>query len=311
MVRSVLRGKGWPLRDRQHHHTEPGVDLRIIGRNDKVTADDVPDSDVVIATWWETAEWVAKFPAEKGVKIYFIQHYEAFEHLPTDRVDATWRLPMTKVVVAQWLAELARDRFGDRLATVVPNAVDHNLFHAQPRGRQLIPTVGLMYSSVPFKGATIAAEAIRKASNLLPGLRVKAFGMESLADGLLPTGTEYYFSPPQDRIRHVYASCDAWLCASLSEGFGLPILEAMACRTPVIGTPTGAASELITGGGGYLVRMGDPDDMAAAIHRICTLPDADWRAISDAAFSTAAQYSWENATDKFEAALATAAASRG
>ena len=32
------------------------------------TAADVPDADVVIATWWETAEWVATFPASKDRK---------------------------------------------------------------------------------------------------------------------------------------------------------------------------------------------------------------------------------------------------
>jgi len=44
----------------------------------------------------------------------------------------------------------------------------------------------------------------------------------------------------------------------------LPILEAMACRTPVIGTPAGPAPELLGAGGGILVRPEDPADMAMA-----------------------------------------------
>ncbi|MFZ3585099.1 hypothetical protein ACOI1H_23630, partial [Loktanella sp. DJP18] len=35
--------------------------------------DDLPDSDVIIATWWETAEWVAALPSIKGRKFYLLQ----------------------------------------------------------------------------------------------------------------------------------------------------------------------------------------------------------------------------------------------
>src|SRR5687768_12385890 len=109
------------------------------------TAADVPDADVVIATWWETAEWVASFHPSKGAKAYFLQHHEVFVG-QTERVEATWRLPMHKICVAQWLVDLARERFGDDTATLVPNSVDLEQFNAPPRGKQPAPTVGVMYS---------------------------------------------------------------------------------------------------------------------------------------------------------------------
>ncbi len=39
-----------------------------------VRAEDVPDADVVIITWWDTTVMVPLFPASKGRKIYSIQH---------------------------------------------------------------------------------------------------------------------------------------------------------------------------------------------------------------------------------------------
>jgi glycosyltransferase involved in cell wall biosynthesis len=77
----------------------------------------------------------------------------------------------------------------------------------------------------------------------------------------------------------------------------------MACRTPVIATPAGAAPELLGSGGGVLVPQENPAAMADAIERICTLPDAQWRALSDRAHATACGYTWHHATDLFEAAL--------
>ena len=51
---------------------------------------DVPDGDLIIATWWETAEWVNALSPNKGAKVYFIQHHEIF---PTFRLSAV-RLPI-------------------------------------------------------------------------------------------------------------------------------------------------------------------------------------------------------------------------
>ncbi|WP_208352830.1 hypothetical protein, partial [Aetokthonos hydrillicola] len=49
-----------------------------------------------------------------------------------------------------------------------------------------------------------------------------------------------------------------------------------------------------------------PEDMAKAIVHICQLTDAEWRAISDAAYAKATDYTWDDATNLFEAALKTA-----
>ncbi|MGC8714943.1 MAG: glycosyltransferase [Leptodesmis sp.] len=53
-------------------------------------------------------------------------------------------------------------------------------------------------------------------------------------------------------MRDYYSACDAWLFPSRYEAVGLPILEAMACRTPVIGTPAGIAPEMLSDGAGIL-----------------------------------------------------------
>ena len=77
----------------------------------------------------------------------------------------------------------------------------------------------------------------------------------------------------------------------------------MACRTPVIGTPAGAARELIGQGGGILVANEDVPAMAQAIVRLVEMTDSQWRELSDAAYRTATAYSWDDATDRFEQAV--------
>jgi glycosyltransferase involved in cell wall biosynthesis len=307
-TRDFVRGRGW----RRHadsgmdatHFNGTGVAIRLLERWRPIVDGDLPDADVVIATWWETAEWVADLSPPKGTKVYFVQHHESFSYLPIERVEATWRLPLHKIAVAQWLVDLARARYGDDDVSLVSNAVDHDLFHAPPRGKNSTPTVGLMYATVDFKGCDISLRAFDLSKQRNADLRLVAFGTEPPSPRMpLPPQADYHLRPPQHELRKIYARCDALLFGSRTEGFGLPVLEAMACRTPVIGTPAGAAPELLSGGGGLLVAAEAPEEMARAIGKIAGLSEEKWKEMSEAAFVTASRYTWDDATDRFETAL--------
>ena len=281
------------------------IDYRIIEAQRPIIDADLPDADAVIATWWETAYWVAALSPAKGRKFHFIQGHEVFAHLPWQISRGSYYLPLRKIAVSQWLVDIMAREYGCHDTALVPNSVDLDQFHAAPRGRQQIPTVGLVYSAAPFKGIDTAFEAIEKARAGLPELRVIAFGSTDPALGLpLPSGTHYYRRPAQEEIRNIYAACDAWLFPSRQEGFGLPLLEAMACRTPVVATRAGAAPDLIRNGvNGYLVDVEDSSALAARLLSVLSLSQEEWRRMSDAALAVAENHTWEGATALFERAL--------
>jgi glycosyltransferase involved in cell wall biosynthesis len=94
------------------------------------------------------------------------------------------------------------------------------------------------------------------------------------------------------------------LCASRTEGFGLPTLEAMACRCPAVSTRVGGAPDLIEDGRqGFLADVEDSDGLAQRLVQVLRLPESGWRAMSNAAFATATAYTWDDATTLFEAGL--------
>jgi glycosyltransferase involved in cell wall biosynthesis len=303
-MRTLLTSGHWPRQQRYPSHLDAvAVPHRILPAGVPITEADVPDGDVVIATWWETAEWVAGYGPSKGAPVYFLQGYDGWGANPVARVDATWRLPLHKIAVAQWLVDRAA-QYGDTQVSLVPNSVDTVQFHAPPRGKQARPTVGLLYTAIPAKGIDLALAALRQARRDVPNLHVIAFGHEELDPRLpLPPGAEYYRNPPQDQLKELYARCDAWLFPSRAEGFGLPILEAMACRTPVLAMPAGAAPELLARGGGRLVPAGDAAALATAIRELAALAEPAWCALSNAALATVTRYSWDDAAERFEAAL--------
>ncbi len=307
-VKSLLKGQGWisPEENEPSFFDEMDVPHQVIDSFRAIKDADVPDADVVVATWWETAEWVWALSPEKGVKVHFMQDYEVWGGT-VEQVDATCRLAMPKIVIAGWVRDLLQERFNQTPIALIPNSVGTEKFHAPPRGKQPVPTVGLTYTTFYNKGCDISIQAYHIARKAIPNLRLITFGSSLVsADLPLPDDAEYTYRAPDYKLKEFYSQCDAWLFGTRIEGFGLPILEAMACRTPVIGTPAGAAPELLTDGAGILVKAEDPEDMARAIEQIAKLSETEWQAMSDAAYAKATAYTWDDATERFEAALHTA-----
>jgi glycosyltransferase involved in cell wall biosynthesis len=306
-LKSLLAGRGWPKapeREPSYFSSLP-VEFRKLKTVRPVVDADVPDADVVIATWWETAEWVNALSAQKGAKVYFIQHHEVFPHLPVERCHATYRLPFQKVVISRWLLKIMKQQYGDDNVILIPNSVDTAQFYAPDRGKQPRPTVGFVYAKVGFKGADVILRALAEVRQQLPELRVVAFGGEHPSPDIpLPEWIEYHYRPPQDQIRHLYGACDVWLCGSRSEGFYLPMLEAMACRCPVVSTKVGGPIDHIKDAvNGFLVDIDDATALAERALNVLRLSEDDWHRMSAAALSTATQYTWDDATDRLEQVL--------
>ncbi|MCO6045364.1 glycosyltransferase family 4 protein [Aeoliella sp. ICT_H6.2] len=300
-IKDLLKGQGW--KRPQTHYDHLGIHFRVVNHGGPIREEDVADADVIIATWWETAEWLANFDQSKGAKFYLVQHHEVHASLPQDRSRRTYQLPLRKICVSEWLRQVMADEYDDFLAFTVPNAVDCRQFTTAPRSKGDSPTIGFMFGGYGYKGSDIALEAIHLAREECD-FNVHAFGRATLRnESDRRVIDRYWHRPKQSEIPSIYSSCDAWLFSSRVEGFGLPILEAMACRTPVIGTPAGAAPELIGQGGGILVPQENSPAMADAICRTVAMPAAEWVRMSELAYSTANSYSWEDATDRLEAAL--------
>jgi glycosyltransferase involved in cell wall biosynthesis len=97
--------------------------------------------------------------------------------------------------------------------------------------------------------------------------------------------------PPVDELIVLMNLADVFVFPSYFEGFGLPIVEAMGCGLPVIGSARGSIPEVV-GDGGLIFPLEEPQLAAAHVHRV--LADAGFRRdLRAASLRRSADFSWE------------------
>lgn len=266
-----------------------------------------PPGDAVVATAWRTAEYVARLPREAGRPCYFIQHYETWSG-PADRVDATWRLPFTRIVSAAWLADLARDKFGIDDVPVVPYGVDLERFRPDPaaEARRTGRRVGFLYHPEPWKGVGDALAAATLASAETEPIELEGFGLFPRGADL-PDEVEYRFRPTREELPAFYSSLDVFLCASWSETGPMTIPEAMACGTAVVSTAVGNVPLWTEGGAGaFLAPPRDVPALGEALRMALANPQERLRR-AERGRDAIGSWTWERAADAFERILEEAA----
>ena len=119
----------------------------------------------------------------------------------------------------------------------------------------------------------------------------------------LPERFPFLLHPNDATLRRLYSTAGVFLYPSLSEGFGLPPLEAMACGCPVVATRVGAVPEYARDGfNALLAAPGDAGEMARGVETLLDDP-ALGRKLAANGLRTAGEYAIERAAKRFEAAL--------
>jgi glycosyltransferase involved in cell wall biosynthesis len=99
-----------------------------------------------------------------------------------------------------------------------------------------------------------------------------------------------------DELPYLYGAADALVYVSLWEGFGMPIVESMACGTPVITSDVSAMPET-AGGAALLVSPQSVEGIAAAMYRIATEPELR-ASLGRKGLQRAPLFTWEKAARK-------------
>jgi glycosyltransferase involved in cell wall biosynthesis len=168
--------------------------------------------------------------------------------------------------------------------------IDHERFRPGPEEREDF----LLYPARPWPHKNHAR--LFEALELLPGSRLVLTGY----DGPVPDGVESLGRVSLDELASLYRRAATLVFPSLYEGFGLPVLEAMARGVPVATSDRASLPE-VAGDAALLFDPERPAEIAAAIESLLADPARAER-LRAAGRERAARFSWRAAA---EATLAT------
>ena len=255
-------------------------------------------TDVLVATEVQTAKVVYKAAQRQGIPAsYFIQHYEDWSATP-EFIDATWKLPLRKIVIAPWLREHMQS-LGEE-CDLVPNGIDPEEFPAGPPLSERPYSVCAMISDVPWKRADLVVQVINSVVEGSPGVEAITFGTGERPHSLHPD-VRYMKNPTKDEIRGAYQSSKLYLCASDGEGWHLPPAEAMSSGCAVVSTDIGGVRAYAENGA-LFSPVGEAAGLEANVRRLLNDPQLA-QSLASAGLSDMRQNSPAKAALSFEAAI--------
>ena len=232
---------------------ENRIPINVLSYNDERL---IPDSDILLATAWQTADFVNRFPGSKGRKFYFVQHHESLWTREKNKAQNTYYWPFKKLVISTWLKEILRDNYNQQ-AEVLITPVNENSFYREEINQDNASRVCFLHHDYDWKGYKDAIEAVKIIRSRNCKIDPVVFG-EKLQD---PSSLyedagfdfEYHYRPTGEILRRLYASCGIYLCSSWYEGLGMPSMEAMACGAALVTTDTGGSQDYALDGETALV----------------------------------------------------------
>jgi glycosyltransferase involved in cell wall biosynthesis len=179
-----------------------------------------------------------------------------------------------------------------------PEAFDQLAQQFKLDGRPYVLFVGTLE---PRKNVTLLLEAFEMVRRQLDAQLLVVGGRGWLDEPIFAAharlgleGSARFLGPlGEDDLAILYSHAGAFVLPSLYEGFGLPVLEAMACGAPVICSNAGPLPE-VAGDAAMLLAPEDPGRWARAILHVLTEPHRA-EVLRQNGFLRAARFSWQRA----------------
>jgi glycosyltransferase involved in cell wall biosynthesis len=256
----------------------------------------LPKADFIVATGWQTAYWVAKLPADYGRKIYLLQHFETYFR-QKQAVLATYHLPLTKIAIARWIIDKL-NAIGENALGPLGNAINHTEFFLNKElSDRPIDIIGI-YHHLKVKGPKDLIQtlcALKRRQNITAVLIASRRPVHHI-----PRWIKVVVRPSTESLRELYNSAKVFLHTSRSEGWGLPVMEAMACGCAIVASCNkGVLEYLVHNKNALLAPIGNIDTLRQQVTYLLDNENLRNTLVKNG-LDTLNNYSWESLTNIFE-----------
>jgi len=263
-----------------------------------LTAEVVGQRDAVVAIGPDCIEDIVKLPEGCGCKIFSVRGLT----LRNPRLRETaWKSKIPKIAVSNYVREEMLKAGVEDIYAVVPNGLDTlEYFPDNTDGDRT--AVGTVYGSGIAKDPETIISVFAKLNKLHPEIPLVCFSDVRRPKGLVQA-VQFKRLPTVEAARKTYSKCAVWFCASRSEGYPAPVLEAMACGCAVVCTDCGGPNDYLQSGvNGIVVKKENPDRIVEEIIKLID-DKAKRNQLVNEAMKTVKRLSWALAASQMEAAL--------
>jgi glycosyltransferase involved in cell wall biosynthesis len=225
-------------------------------------------------------------------------HCHGAEYENWDRFMAAINLPVPKIAISNHVKKIIEKYSYAKDLEVIPNGIHHNEYFVEDSGQRKGVGGCLRYSH--SKDPVTTTQVFSLLQRQVPDTPILSYGYGKTDKQLKLV---YTHNPTVEQGRHIYNSCKVWFLSSLQEGFGLPVLEAMACGCVVVSTLCGGPADIIRDGhDGFLVEVGNYGGVVYRIKQL--LNDNKMRLqMASNAINSAKEYSWDKSAKELEKTL--------
>lgn len=205
------------------------------------------------------------------------------------------------IAVSRFLFDQLQSCGVDRLY-LVPNGVDPTVFRPITRIEDRGPVIGMTYVPKSWKDPWTGLEALSRVKHVKPECRIILFG-PTRQRAKIDFQITFHSRVPALQMPDIYNQCSIFVSSSRSEGFCLPILEAMACGCAVVATDSGGLRDFaVHGETAFVVPPGDAQAIAEAV--LCLLEESDRRLkLARKGLEMAQKMNWDDSVTRLEHVL--------
>ncbi len=263
------------------------------------------DSDVVIATYYETAFAVQAYPSPSAMKYYYIQHYEPVffqDSIQKERVKQTYYFPFKWIVSSSWANNQLSENIGKKGLVAIPGSDLKTYYPRSKKSGSALRKIVSLGKSLPIKGLKYLMEAVEMVQKEIPTVQLVLYGNEPSIKDSSSLPVEYMVKPSDEELATIYSNADVVVTPSLFESSPSPPIEAMACGAPLVTTRYGTEDYCFDNLNCLVVPPADSKALADAIIRLLSDSELCLR-LTEQALNTVKNLTWDNTAKQFQNAI--------
>lgn len=257
----------------------------------------VPDADIIVASSWQTAEYMNSYRRKNVKKFYIVMDFPPFMG-SKEEIESTWNYDCSIITISSWLYDKVKKVRGEKNLINIPIGIPLDKYNECSKIERNKYQICMMFNDGKYKAAYDGIKALSLVCKKFNNVNIILYGKNNPPKDL-PSNFTYMKNISEEKLINIYRSSSIFVSSSIAEGFGLPSAEAMACGCAVASTNCGGNQDFAIHN--YTALISEPRDVEDLFKNIVKLLEDDKlrNDIAKNSLKHIKDFNWDRAGDSF------------